>query len=155
MIALMLNCINIQASTTNAETKNSESVSKEENISVVYSSHVQDQGIGKMTFQKKMDKNQVQQEQNKKNEAIKIKLKNAPNNVKIKYQVEVQDQGWQDWKEDGQIAGTTGQNKRMQAIKIQLKNTQEYSVEYRVHLQDRGCKTGQLMEKLQDYWKHN
>ena len=137
MIALMLNCFNIQASTTNAETKNSESVSKEENISVVYSSHVQDYGW-ENDFSKENGQESGTTGQNKKNEAIKIKLKNAPNNVKIKYQVEVQDQGWQDWKEDGQIAGTTGQNKRMQAIKIQLKNAQEYSVEYRVHLQDRG-----------------
>ena len=78
MIALMLNCFNIQASTTNAETKNSESVSKEENISVVYSSHVQDYGW-ENDFSKENGQESGTTGQNKKNEAIKIKLKKIKN----------------------------------------------------------------------------
>ena len=134
--ALALNCIKIQANNANLETENTESISKAEDISVLYSSHVQDYG-----WENNWKTNGEQSGttgQNKKNEAIKIKLKNAPNNVKIQYQANVQDDGWQEWKEEGEIAGTTGKNKRMEAIKIQLKNTQSYSVEYRVHLQDRG-----------------
>ena len=134
--ALALNCIKIQANNANLETENTESISKAEDISVLYSSHVQDYG-----WENDWKTNGEQSGttgQNKKNEAIKIKLKNAPNNVKIQYQANVQDDGWQEWKEEGEIAGTTGKNKRMEAIKIQLKNTQSYSVEYRVHLPDRG-----------------
>lgn len=36
----------------------------------------------------------------------------------IKYQAHVQEDGWQDWKTDGEIAGTTGQSKRMEALRI-------------------------------------
>ncbi len=137
MSALALNCVNIQANNTNTNNINAESISPKDEVSVVYSSHVQDFGW-EQEFSKENGQESGSTGKNKKNEAIKIKLKNAPNNMKIKYQVEVQGEGWQEWKEDGEIAGTTGQNKRMQAIKIQLINTQNYSVEYRVHVQDRG-----------------
>lgn len=35
-------------------------------------------------------------------------------------------------------AGTTGQNRKLEAIKIKLTGTEEYSVEYRTHVQDQG-----------------
>ena len=40
--------------------------------------------------------------------------------MKIEYQTHVQSIGWQGWKRDGQIAGTTGQKKRLEAIQIRL-----------------------------------
>lgn len=106
-------------------------------LSVAYNSHVQDKGWEK-DFSKTNGQESGTTGQNKKNEAIKIKLLNAPKNVKIKYQAHVQDIGWQSWKYDGEIAGTTGQNKRIEAIKIQLEGISEYSVEYRTHIQDIG-----------------
>ena len=70
----------------------------------------------------------------------------APGNTKIpyrhpmvKYQTHVADYGWQDWRQDGAMSGTTGQAKRLEGIKIQLAN-QEYqgNIEYQTHVEDYG-----------------
>lgn len=56
------------------------------------------------------------------------------NQLNIKYEVHIQDIGWQEQKENGEIAGTEGQSKRIEAIKIHC----EKSLKYRVHIQDIG-----------------
>lgn len=55
-------------------------------------------------------------------------------NSYIKYEVHVQDIGWQSSKENGEIAGTEGQAKRIEAIKISASE----NIKYRVHIQDIG-----------------
>lgn len=51
-------------------------------------------------------------------EAIRIRtVKNSANKA-IRYRAHVQKQGWQDWRNDGQIAGTTGQKLRLEAVQI-------------------------------------
>ena len=52
--------------------------------------------------------------------------------AKIKYRAHVGGVGWQEWKSDGETAGTTGQGKRLEAIQI------DYSqpVTAKAHLQD-------------------
>ena len=52
-------------------------------------------------------------------EAIEIKIKESLGK-KIKYRVHVQDYGWMDWKQNGELAGTTGENKRIEAIEIKV-----------------------------------
>ena len=47
--------------------------------------------------------------------SFKQKLNSKPN---IRYEVHVQEIGWQEQKADGQIAGTEGESKRIEAIKI-------------------------------------
>lgn len=54
----------------------------------------------------------------------------------LQYKVHIQDKGWTDWKNTGDIAGTTGENKRIEAIILQGNNELELS--YRVHMQDKG-----------------
>ncbi len=110
---------------------------EEKNMYVSYNSHVQDKGWEK-DFSKVNGETSGTTGQNKKNEAIKIKLINAPANVGITYQTYIQNLGWQNWVKDGAIAGTTGRNLKMEAIKIKLEGTDKYSVEYRSHVQDRG-----------------
>ena len=63
----------------------------------------------------------------------------ARENFSVKYQVHIQDIGWQDWRKDNETAGTTGKVKRLEAIKINLEN-QLYSgdIEYQTHIQDIG-----------------
>lgn len=39
-------------------------------------------------------------------------------NYKISYQAQLEDIGWQEWKHDGETAGTTGQSRRLEAIRI-------------------------------------
>ncbi len=52
----------------------------------------------------------------------------------IKYEVHIQDIGWQESKENGEIAGTTGESLRIEAIKINA----DFPIEYRTHVQDLG-----------------
>lgn len=58
-------------------------------------------------------------------------------NPSVTYQTHVQDYGWQEWKNDGEISGTSGQSKRLEGINIKLQNLSG-SVEYQTHVQDIG-----------------
>lgn len=40
-------------------------------------------------------------------EALNINLINAPSNAKILYRTHVQNIGWQQWKSDGELTGTS------------------------------------------------
>ena len=51
----------------------------------------------------------------------------------IKYQAHVQEDGWQDWKYNGEVAGTTGQKKRMEALRIDYPE-----VSAKAHIQEKG-----------------
>ena len=106
-------------------------------IGVEYYSHIQDFGWEK-EYEKADAETSGTTGQNKKLEAIKIQLKNAPQNAKIEYQAHVSDIGWQKWVENGNLAGTTGQNRKMEAIRIRLVNLEDYTVRYRAHVQDIG-----------------
>ena len=50
----------------------------------------------------------------------------------------MENEGWQDSSLDGEIAGSIDKNLKMYGIKIELENMPEYSVQYRVHVQDLG-----------------
>ncbi len=52
----------------------------------------------------------------------------------IKYKVHVQNIGWQEQKENGQLAGTEGESLRVEAIIIDS----TIPLQYRVHIQDKG-----------------
>ena len=58
----------------------------------------------------------------------------------IEYNLHLQDIGWQGFKADGAMAGTTGQARRVEAVQIRLTGQlkDNYSVWYRVHSQDFG-----------------
>ena len=86
-----------------------------------------------------MAKHREQQGQNKKIEAIKIKLTDAPAGVGITYQSYVNGYEWQEYVSNGEKKPEQrGQNRKLEAIKIKLTGTDEYSVEYRTHVQDQG-----------------
>ncbi|MDH5186107.1 MAG: tetratricopeptide repeat protein [candidate division WOR-3 bacterium] len=55
----------------------------------------------------------------------------------VLYQSHVANYGWQNWKVNGEISGTTGQSRQMEAIKIKIENLQG-SVKYRVNAADIG-----------------
>ena len=55
----------------------------------------------------------------------------------VSYQTHVQDYGWQNWRDYGDTAGTSGQSKRLEAIRIMLDNT-DGGIQYRTHVQDYG-----------------
>mgnify|MGYP003300653285 CR=1 FL=1 len=52
----------------------------------------------------------------------------------IEYRVHVQNIGWQEWKTDGELAGTEGKNLRLEAIRIELTGTKKYEIQYRFEL---------------------
>lgn len=73
------------------------------------------------------------------------KGKPAPGTVKnsfkqnIKYQTHIQDIGWQDYVNSGDLSGTTGRSLRLEGIRINIENTDvKGSVEYCTHVQDIG-----------------
>ena len=70
-------------------------------------------------------------------EGIELRLTNQEYGGGIKYRTHVQTYGWQDWKENGAMSGTSGQAKRLEAIEIKLTDTMEkyYDIYYRVHAQ--------------------
>ena len=73
-------------------------------------------------------------------EAINIKLENAPYAGGVTYRTHVQTYGWQGWKSNGAMSGTSGQAKRLEAIEIKLTGTmaEKYDIWYRVHAQTFG-----------------
>ena len=60
--------------------------------------------------------------------------------------------GWMEWKNSGEIAGTTGQSKRLEAIQIRVKNLTEKNIKYRVHIQD--IRMDELGEKWGNCWNY-
>ena len=55
----------------------------------------------------------------------------------VLYKAHVSNIGWQEFAQNGDLAGTIGQNKGIEALKIQL-NDIEGNIEYRAHVQDIG-----------------
>ncbi len=117
--------------------ENIESISLDKSASVLYKSHVQDEG-----WQEYVKDGELSGTTGKERrvEAIQIELGNSSeiSGASIKYQVHAQDYGWMDWRKDGEIAGTVGEAKRIEAIKIELESLDGYSVVYRTHVQDIG-----------------
>ena len=60
-------------------------------------------------------------------------------NPHVSYQTHVQNVGWQDWKNDGGQAGTTGKSLRLEGIKINIKNVpSNVKISYQTHIQNIG-----------------
>lgn len=108
-------------------------------IDVEYSSHIQNVGWEK-DFSKSNGQLSGTTGKSLRIEAIKMKLANAPSNAKIKYSAYVEGDGWQNDVFDGKIAGSTGKGLRLLGLKVQLVNVENYSVLYRIHVQDIGWK---------------
>lgn len=136
LIALLLSMIVPTVSFSTTETTE---VAQSQELEVQYSSHVQDFGW-EADFSKKNGQQSGTTGKNKKIEAMKIRLANNDVNTGIKYSVYVDGQGWQNSTQNGEIAGTTGKNLKMLGIKINLVNLPEYSVMYRIHVEDFGWK---------------
>lgn len=57
--------------------------------------------------------------------------------AKVTYQTHVQNVGWQEWKNDGQISGTEGMSYRLEGIKL-TSNVPELKLRYKTHVQNVG-----------------
>lgn len=58
------------------------------------------------------------------------------NSGKIKYRSHIGNVGWQEWKKDGELSGTTGQAKKLEAIQIDFSK----EVEAKAHIENIGWK---------------
>jgi hypothetical protein len=59
--------------------------------------------------------------------------------VNCGYQTHVQNVGWQNWKEDGELSGTAGQGLRLEGIRIILNNDNiNVGINYQTHIQNIG-----------------
>ena len=105
--------------------------------SVEYSSHVQTYGWQDFVADGALSGTTGEQ---KRLEAVKIRLNQQPFSGDIQYSTHVQTYGWQDFVSNGVQAGTTGEQKRMEAVKIRLTGemSQKYDIYYRVHSQTYG-----------------
>lgn len=59
-------------------------------------------------------------------------------NSPISYQTHIQDIGWQGWRSNGQLSGTSGEGRRLEAIQIGLDPNYKGDIQYRTHIQDIG-----------------
>ena len=70
-----------------------------------------------------------------------LKAQAAENDMEglVSYRTHVQTYGWQDWKHDGEMSGTSGEAKRLEGIEISLGETgYEGGISYRTHVQTYG-----------------
>jgi uncharacterized protein YjdB len=56
----------------------------------------------------------------------------------VKYQTHVQNEGWQAWKFDGDMSGTSGKSLRLEGIRIETVNNTNLGIEYATHVQNYG-----------------
>ena len=64
---------------------------------------------------------------------------NSSETVGTTYRTHVQNVGWQGWKYDGQISGTSGQALRLEGIEIKMNDLgNDLGVEYQTHVQNIG-----------------
>lgn len=106
--------------------------------------HVQDYGDTSATFDGTTLKLGTTG-QSKRVEAITIYFDNNTGySGTLQYRVHVQDIGWMDWVDAGQMAGTSGLAKRLEGIEMQLTGdlANYYSIQYSVHIQDYGDSQG-------------
>lgn len=63
----------------------------------------------------------------------------ASANPSVSYRTHVQNEGWQDWKKDGTMSGTSGKGLRLEGIEVKL-DTQGYDlgINYQTHIQNIG-----------------
>ena len=61
------------------------------------------------------------------------------NTIVLKYQAHIQGIGWQEWKTNGEQAGTTGESRRMEALILDFGDEElNAQIEYRAHVQNIG-----------------
>ena len=60
-----------------------------------------------------------------------------PATTSVSYQSHVQDIGWQSWKSNGGMSGTSGQSLRLEAMRISVDDA-DGGIEYRTHVQNYG-----------------
>ncbi len=129
--------LNAQAAVESAVKTASSGEEKDDHTGITYRVHVQSFGWQSWLENAKTAGTVGQQ---KRIEALELKLTDPAYSGEIRYQTHVQSYGWQPEKSDGETSGTIGQAKRVEAIRIRLTGEIEthYDIYYRVHAQTYG-----------------
>ncbi len=115
------------------------SYAAEDEISVLYSTHIQNKGWE--TVYKKDGQTAGTMGQSLRLEGIKIKLENkTAYSGNIEYSTHVEKIGWQEYVKNDEMAGTNGLSLRLEAIKIRLTDelAEHYDIYYRAFAQNHG-----------------
>ena len=85
------------------------------------------------------DIDEIQKEENTE-ELVSIQSKELETGLTVSYRTHVQDEGWQDYVQNGEMAGTSGKSLRLEAMNIKLLNNKDKNlhIKYQVHVQDDG-----------------
>jgi len=97
----------------------------------------EDDLIENSEIQNNLDPNK-QEEQNTFNDENEKIVEEETNNTIVKYNTHIQNIGWQDWKTNGEMAGTSGKSLRLEALNIMLENMSNINIKYQVHIQNIG-----------------
>lgn len=66
-------------------------------------------------------------------------IKNNDTNAKLlSYRTHIQDFGWGNYMQSGELSGSVGKSKRLEGIQIKLDSSQSGSIQYKTHIQDYG-----------------
>lgn len=81
--------------------------------------------------------------QSRRMEALTLQIENSGNDMiqgGIQYSTHIQNIGWQDWKQNGQLSGTKGRSLQIEAVQIKLTGelSKYYDIYYRTHVKNLG-----------------
>ena len=130
---------NKENNTSKIENNVDEKINKEENI-VKNDTEGINENINKdqeETMNNNID--EIQKEENTE-ELVSIQSKELETGLTVSYRTHVQDEGWQDYVQNGEMAGTSGKSLRLEAMNIKLLNNEDKNlhIKYKVHVQDDG-----------------
>ena len=130
---------NKENNTSKIENNVDEEINKEENI-VKNDTEGINENINKdqeETMNNNID--EIQKEENTE-ELVSIQSKELETGLTVSYRTHVQDEGWQNYVQNGEMAGTSGKSLRLEAMNIKLLNNEDKNlhIKYQVHVQDEG-----------------
>ena len=63
--------------------------------------------------------------------------RDLPEGLEVQYRVHIQNEGWQEWKRSGEVAGTEAKSLRLEAIEIRIAEKLP-KISYKSHIQNEG-----------------
>ena len=137
--------VNKEENVTNGD-KNIENSEKNENVdnnenSVDEKDTMIDENINEeKEIEENVDKDTEEDVKSTTQQLMSITSANSETALSVLYRTHVEEEGWQDYVQDGEMAGTSGKSLRLEAMNIQLLNNadENLNIKYQVHVQDIG-----------------
>ena len=134
---------NITENKTTENIKNNENITKNESYSNNFNSINKNEIISDESNEEKNKiENKVEYTEDKatdKNQQILNTTNiNKGTSLTVSYRTHVQDVGWQNYVQNGQMSGTSGRSLRLEGMNIKVLNNTNINIKYQVHVQDIG-----------------